>query len=179
MNNFDKFIQKQEVTRQIETKKLLDKINYRQGLINEKDKIIKNLNYEKELITDDIVKLVQSLSSSEIALCWGANNRLYHDAWYFFHHKDENYDEEKKNKLKNSYDLILMQIKTNILLKNKDFKLQDISMYGYDGQGYSFYYKYKKYTFELYVPMFDLANKETYKDMLLGYRVLIQTGKYS
>lgn len=176
MNIVDKFIQEQEAKCQIETKKLLDKINYRQGLIDEKDKIIKNLNYEKELITDDIVKLVQSLSSSEIALCWGANNRLYHDAWYYYHHINEIEDEENKKKLKNNYDFVLKQIKTKILLDNKEFKLQTISAYGYDGRGYSFIYKYKKEIFEIYIPMFDIANSAIYMDMLIGYRVLIQTG---
>ena len=176
MNNFEKFIQEQEVQMEKETKNLLDKINYRQGLINEKDKTIKNLNYEKELITDDIVKLVQSLSSSEIALCWGANNRLYHDAWYYYHHINEIEDEENKKKLKNNYDFVLKQIKTKILLDNKEFKLQTISAYGYDGRGYSFIYKYKKEIFEIYIPMFDIANSAIYMDMLIGYRVLIQTG---
>ena len=70
-----------------------------------------------------------------------------------------------------------MQIKSRILLDNKEFKLQKISAYGYDGRGYSFIYKYKKETFEIYIPMFDLANEATYKDMLIGYRVLIQTSE--
>lgn len=177
MNNLDKFIQEQEAKRQIETKKLLDKINYRQGLINEKDKIIKNLNYEKELITNDIIELVRNLTSSELALLWGNDNRVYHYAWLYQNQEIAN--EKNIDKCKNANQLVLMQIENKILLKNKDFKLQGISVYGYDGRGYSFIYKYKKHTFELYVPMFNLANKETYKDMLLGYQVLIQTGEHS
>lgn len=177
MGELEKFTLEQEAKRQLETKNMLDKINYRQGLINEKDKIIKNLNYEKELITDDIVNLIKNLTSSEMALCWGANNRLYRDVWYYYHHINEIEDEENKKKLKNSYDLVLMQIKSRILLDNKEFKLQNISAYGYDGRGYSFIYKYKKETFEIYIPMFDVANEGTYQDMLIGYRILIQNSK--
>ena len=54
--------------------------------------------------------------------------------------------------------------------------MQTISAYGYDGRGYSFIYKYKKEIFEIYIPMFDIANSAIYMDMLIGYRVLILTG---
>jgi hypothetical protein len=178
VNNFEKFISEQEAKRQIETKKLLDKINYRQDLINEKDKIIKNINYEKELITNDIVELVRNLTSSEISLIWGASSVYYDDAWRYFHYKDEIKDEEKNKKMKNTYNLVLMQIKSKILLEDKNFKLQNIYFYGYDKMCYSFVYKYKKHVFELKIPMFDIANKETYIDMMLGYQILIQTSEH-
>lgn len=179
MNELEKFAIEQEAKRQIETKKLLDKINYRQGLINEKDKKIENLNYEKELITDDIISIIKSFTSSEMSLIWGVSNLYYDDTWRYFHYKDEIEDEEKKKKIKNTYDLVLMQLKSKILLENKKFKLQNIYFYGYEKRFYSFVYEYKKYIFEIRIPMYDLANKETYKDMLLGYQVLIKTGEYS
>lgn len=171
----DKFIQEQEAKRQIETKNMLDKINYRQGLINEKDKIINNINYEKELITNDIVRIVKGLNSSELSLIWGADSRTYHDAW-LYQTKDV-VNNENIDRLKNSHKLVLEQINDKILLNNKKFKLKEVVMYGYDGRGYSFYYKYKKHTFEIYVPMFEKATKETYKDAMLGYKVLVETSE--
>ena len=173
-NELEKFALEQEAKRQIEAKNLLDKINYRQYLINEKDKIIKNLNYEKELITDDIISIVKNFTSSELSLIWGTSSKCYDDAWKYFHYKDEIKDEEEKKKMKNAYDLVLMQIKSRILLENKSFKLQNIYFYGYDKTYYSFVYKYKKHVFELKIPMFDRTTNENYKDIILGYRVLIQ-----
>lgn len=177
LSALEQIMQNQEAKRQIETKNILDKIDIRQGLINEKNKTINNLNYEKELITEDIVKLVKELNSSELSLIWGATSRIYHDAWLWNQQdviKNKNTDE-----LKNSYNLVTMQIKDRLLLNNKKIKIKSISMYGYDEMGYSFYCEYKKHTFEIYVPMFERATKENYKDMMLGYRLLIATSEYT
>lgn len=177
ISELEKFALDQEVKRQLETKNMLDKINYRQGLINEKNKIIENLNYEKELITNDIVGMVKNFMSSEMSLIWCASNMYYDDTWRYFHYKDEIKDEEKKKKMKNTYDLVLMQIKSKILLENKDFKLQNIYFYGYDKSYYSFVYEYKTHIFELKIPMFDSVSNVNYQEMMLGYRILIQTSK--
>lgn len=173
----EQFIQEQEAKRQIETKNILDKIDYRQGLINEKNKIINTLNYEKELITEDIVKLVKGLNSSELSLIWGATSKQYHDAWLW--NQQDVINNKNIDELKNSYKLVTLQIQDRLLLNNKKIKLKDISLYGYDEIGYSFYYEYKKHTFEIYVPMFERATKENYKDMLLGYKLLIKTSEYT
>lgn len=177
ISELEKFAMGQEAKRQIETKNMLDKINYRQGLINKKNQIIENLNYEKELITNDIISIVKNFISSEISLIWGAGSGYYDDAWKYFHYKDEITDEEKKKKLKDAYDLVLMQIKSRILLDNKDFKLQNIYFYGYDKTYYIFVYEYKNHVFEIKIPMFDRASSENYQDMMLGYKILIQTSE--
>ena len=177
LSGLEQFIQEQEAKRQIETKNILDKIDYRQGLINEKNKIINTLNYEKELITEDIVKLVKGLNSSELSLIWGATSKQYHDAWLW--NQQDVINNKNIDELKNSYKLVTLQIQDRLLLNNKKIKLKDISLYGYDEIGYSFYYEYKKHTFEIYVPMFERATKENYKDMLLGYKLLIKTSEYT
>ena len=177
ISGLEQIMQELEAKRQIETKNILDKIDYRQGLINEKNKTINNLNYEKELITEDIVKLVKGLNSSELSLIWGATSKQYHDAWLW---NQQNVINNKNiDELENSYKLVTMQIKDRLLLNNKKIKLKDISMYGYDEMGYSFYFEYKKHTFEIYVPMFERATKENYEDMLLGYKLLIKTSEYT
>lgn len=177
LSGLEQFIQEQEAKRQIETKNILDKIDYRQGLINEKNKIINTLNYEKELITEDIVKLVKGLNFSELSLIWGATSKQYHDAWLW--NQQDVINNKNIDELKNSYKLVTLQIQDRLLLNNKKIKLKDISLYGYDEIGYSFYYEYKKHTFEIYVPMFERATKENYKDMLLGYKLLIKTSEYT
>lgn len=177
LSGLEQFMQNQETKRQIETKNILDKIDYRQGLINEKNKIINNLNYEKELITEDIVKLVKGLNSSELSLIWGATSKQYHDAWLW--NQQDVINNKNIDELKNSYKLVTLQIQDRLLLNNKKIKLKGISLYGYDETGYSFYFEYKNHTFEIYVPMFERATKENYKDMLLGYKLLIKTSEYT
>ena len=177
MSNLDKFIQEQEAKRQIETKKLLDKINYRQGLIDEKNELIEKINFEKTLIIDDLLKTIKNLNSSEISLIWGANSQYFYDAWRYFHSKDETKNEETKKKWKQSYNYVIARVNSVILLDNKDFKLKKIITYGYDGYQYAFEYKYKKQMFEVVIPMFDNTTNENYKEMLSGYRVYIQTSE--
>lgn len=174
------YIKNLEEERLLKAKLLLNKINHKQDLINKKNEQIENLNYEKDLITEDIVHTIKnSLQDSEFNLIWGASS-VYRDAWRYGYNKDYPdanifKDDETKDKAKKAYKWVTDSIKEKILLNNKKFKLKSISVYGYDNQGYSFYYTYGKQAFEIYIPMFNTTNKDNYKEMLLGYRILIKT----
>ena len=173
----DKFTKQLETERQLKTAQYLKEINYRQNLIDEKDELIKKLNFEKTLVMDNLVKLIQDLNSSEVSLIWGATSQYFHDAWRYHNSKNEIKDKEKKEKLKQSYGYVIARITFVILLNNKDFKLQKIVTYGYDGYQYAFEYKYKKQMFEIVIPMFDNTTNENYKEILAGYKVFIQTSE--
>ena len=173
----DKLTKELETERQLKTAQQLKEIDYRQNLIDEKSELIKKINFEKTLIIDDLVKTIKTLSSSEISLIWGANSQYFHDAWRYFNYKDKVEDEEEKKKWKQSYEYVIAKINSTILLDNKNFKLKKIVVYGYDGYQYAFEYKYKKQTFEIAIPMFDHTTSENYKEMLLGYRIFIQTSE--
>lgn len=173
----DKLSKQLETERQIQTAHNFREINYRQNLIDEKDELIKKLNFEKTLVINNLIKLIQDLNSSEVSLIWGANTQYFHDAWRYFHSKKEIKDEEKKKKMKQSYDYVIARINSVILLDNKDFKLKKIIAYGYDSSQFSFEYEYKEQTFEITIPMFDNTTSENYKEMLSGYKVFVPTSE--
>ncbi len=174
----DKLTKQLETERQLKTAQRLKDINYRQNLISEKNELIEKLNFEKTLITDDLVKTIKNLNSSEISLIWGANSQCFHDAWRYFHSKDEIKNEEIKKKWKRNYEYVITRITEVLLLDNKNFKLKKINAYGYDESHFGFEYKYKKKMFEISIPMFDNTTNENYKEILLGYKVYIQTSEH-
>lgn len=175
----DKLIKQLETERQLKTAQRLKDINYRQNLINEKNELIEKINFEKTLIINNLVDNIKNLNSSEISLIWGASSQYFRDAWKYFHYKDKEKDEETKKKWKRSYEFVITKINSDILLDNKDFKLKNILYCGYDNSQFSFEYTYKKQVFEISIPMFDNTTLDNYKEMLLGYRVYIQTSESS
>ena len=154
--------------------KLLEKsIKQRTDLIREKNQLITNLNYEKDLITDDIVNIIkQQLVDSEFNLIFGFSSDYFHTVWLYNQDKEFVKDKDKAKQL---FKWITEAIKEKILFNDKQFKLIDITIYGYDRHAYSFQYKYKNHKFDIKIPMFNTVDRKNYKEMLLGYQIYYYT----
>ena len=172
LNSFGKSLEEQRLLKA----KLLEKnIKQRTDLIREKKQLITNLNYEIDLIINDIVDTIkQQLPDSEFNLIGGFESDYFHTVWLYNYDKKMVKDEDKAKQL---FKWIIEVIKEKLLLNNNQFKLIDISLYGYDRASYGFQYKYKKHKFEIKIPMFDTVNKENYKEMLIGYQIYYYTSE--
>lgn len=154
--------------------RLLEKsIKQRTDLMHEKKQLITNLNYELDLITNDIVDIIkQQLPDSEFNLIVGFESDYFHTVWLYNQDKKLVKDEPKAKQL---FKWITEAIKEKILFNDKQFKLIDITMHGYDRHAYSFQYKYKNHKFDIQIPMFNTVDRKNYKEMLLGYQIYYYT----
>lgn len=169
MENLNYLMQNIEEKHLFKVKVLEQQTKKRLNLIEEKNNTIKNLEYEKDLITEDLIRIIKEEMNQELNLIWGKDSySAYHTVWVYNQNKNNVKDQEKAKQL---FKQITNTIREKILLGNKDFKLIEIIMKGYNGESYEFMYKYKKHKFGIKIPMFNTVNKENYNDMLLGYKI--------
>lgn len=170
LNCFGKNLEEQRLRKA----KLLEKsIKQRTDLMHEKKQLITNLNYEIDLITNDIVDIIkQQLPDSEFNLIFGFDSNDFHTVWLYNQNKKLVKDEPKAKQL---FKWVTEAIKEKILFNDKQFKLIDITTYGYDSYAYSFQYKYKNHKFDIKIPMFNAVDRKNYKEMLLGYQIYYYT----
>lgn len=182
--NYDKFnnlpYKSYEAMQGEKAKYVLDEIKLRQERKNQKDKLIEELTYEKDLITHDIINIIKSdLAYTQYNLFAGHNQEMFSKTWkYINFKKSENIDKETKKDYKKSFDFVTNIIMENILLGNKDFKLKEI----YDcnfSQAYNFIYEYKNNKFSINIPMFANTNEKNYLQMLYGYCISHYDSKHS
>lgn len=183
--NYDKFnnlpYKSYESVQEEKAKYVLDEIKLRQERKNKKDKLIEELNYEKDLITHDIINIIRSdLAYTQYNLFVGYNQEMFSKTWrYINFKKDKNdIDKEVKKDYKKSFDFVTHIIEENILLGNKDFKLKEIYDYSFS-QAYEFIYEYKNHKFSISIPMFANTNEKNYLQMLYGYRISHYDSKHS
>lgn len=171
LEGLDEFILQQEYEEKLKAQNIVSQIQIRQKRKNDKLKLIEELNYEKDLITNDIVGIIQrDLGCSQYNLFKGFDADVFWKVWKYFWHKDD-LKKKEKEEFESLYSYILSVIKEKILLNNNDFVLTKIiescSMH------YVFEYLYKNQTIAVYIPMFSHTDSENYFEMLEGYRVFL------
>lgn len=180
--NYDKFnnlpYKSYEAMQGEKAKYVLDEIKLRVERKNQKDKLIEELNYEKDLITHDIISIIKNdLAYTEYNLFAGHNQEMFSKAWRYINLKKD-IDKETKKDYKKSFDFVTHIIEENILSGNKDFKLKEIYDYNFS-QGYDFIYEYKDHKFSISIPMFANTNEKNYSQMLYGYRISHYESKHT
>ena len=166
-----------EEQKKFETNILEKQIKQRLNLLDKKKQLIRELTYEKDLIIDDVCNIFKNeVFSSNLSLIWGIDETAYHTAWLYHYDKEKCQDQ---NKAKQTFKWITDTIKEKILLNNKQFKLDEIILNGYDRKSYDFHYKYKKHIFNITIPMFATTNKDNYETMIVGYKIYDSTSPHT
>ena len=167
---------------QLKSDYVAKEIKKRQEKLAAKEDAIANLQYEKDLILNDIVEVIkQDLSISGYYILRGFNaGTLLEKAWKYCWHKDEPeyyQTEEAREEDKNCYNYILTTISRNILLDKKEFKFNNkISNYNY-GTSYDFEYIIRGHKIWICIPNYSSANAKNYLDLLQGHIVRYEESK--
>ena len=168
LDDLNLFISDRNEREKFITKRLLDSLLSKQEKVINKNKLINDLSYEKDLIIKDIIESIKTqLSLSTASLLYGANPIIYHDAWMYFHNVDK-IKEENREHYKQAFTQVVDMITRKILINDKQFKLCDILFVGYDEEAYEFKYNYGLQSFSIKVPIFEHANEQNYISMLNG-----------
>lgn len=143
----------------------------------QKQHLIDELTYEKQLIESDILDVIKTdIHNSSYNILYGMYDKIYLSIWQYFWHKDDKEwfktHEENEAELKSVYEYALDRIK-DAFFPQYDFELVEIIDFGYS-TSYEFHYKYKDQMIEIVIPCFSHANKDNYEYLLGGYRVLYQ-----
>lgn len=148
-----------------------EQLNLRLERFKEKQHKINDLNYEKELIEDDIIDIIKvNLHYSQCTVFQGLQDKVFNDAWTYFWHKNDNeWSEENKIKLKTSFEYVTETLKEKFF-KNYDVELTEVIQFWY-GVAYDFIYKYKNQFIQIKVPCYSMVNRENYAYLLSGYEV--------
>ena len=170
LEGLDEFILQQEYEEKLKAQNILSQIQIRQERKNNKLKLIEELNYEKDLITNDIVGIIQrDLDCSQYNLFKGFGADVFWKVWKFSCYQDT-LTKKDKEEFKFLYEYILSVIKEKILLNNNDFELTKITDSCF-ARHYVFEYLYKNQQIHIYIPMFSHTDSDNYPEMLEGYKI--------
>ena len=160
-----------------EKQELLDKIKKVQDSLNNKDRAIEELQYERNLIFGNLCNIISNdLRNSVFNIFRGFTSDICWKAWRWYHYKD-NVDEELANgkltkdeydKYKACFDLTVGRISDYFFGKLKDeVKFKEIIKNW--TVGYDYIYAYKDQEVNILIPVFHADDKD-YGYALDGYR---------
>lgn len=154
---------------------ILNQFNDRLAKMAKKQEEIDNLNYEKSLIMNDAISILnQDVANSSLNIFKGMTGDLLWKAWKYCHYPKEitdddgKVDEKKTKEYKACYDYSRMIVENKFFNNNKKFKFNSILMNNY-GEYYEFEYTYGKETLEVAIPEFVGANAKSYMNLANGY----------
>ena len=168
-----------------EKQELLDKIKKVQDRLNNKDKAIEELQYERDLIFGNLCSIISNdLKNSVFNIFRGFTSDICWKAWRWCHSKD-NVDEELANgkltkdeydKYKSCFDLTIRRISDCFFGKLKDeVKFKEIIRNW--TVGYDYMYTYKGQEISIFIPIFHAGIKD-YCYALDSYRAGYKESKY-
>ena len=168
-----------------EKQELLDKIKKVQDRLNNKDKAIEELQYERDLIFGNLCSIISNdLKNSVFNIFRGFTSDICWKAWRWCHSKD-NVDEELANgkltkdeydKYKSCFDLTIRRISDCFFGKLKDeVKFKEIIRNW--TVGYDYMYTYKGQEISIFIPIFH-ADIKDYCYALDGYRAGYKESEY-
>ena len=160
-----------------EKQELLDKIKKVQDRLNNKDKAIEELQYERNLIFGNLCNIISNdLRNSVFNIFRGFTSDICWKAWRWHHYKD-NVDEELANskltkdeydKYKACFDLTVGRIIDCFFGELKD-KVKFKEIIKNWTVGYDYIYTYKDQEVNILIPVFHADDKD-YGYALDGYR---------
>ena len=171
---YDAYFENQEKK---EKKELLDKIKKVQDSLNNKDKAIEELQYERNLIFGNLCNIISNdLRNSVFNIFRGFTSDICWKAWRWHHYKD-NVDEELANgkltkdeydKYKACFDLTVGRVSDYFFGELKD-KVKFKEIIKNWTVGYDYIYAYKDQEVTILIPVFH-ADDRDYDYALDGYR---------
>lgn len=166
-------------------KALLDKIELIKTRMANKDKVIEELKYERDLIFGNLCSVISNdLRMSSFNLFMGFNSDMFWKAWRWSSRKST-LDEELKNgditndeykQHKFCFDLATNTVRERFFGDFKDkVKFKEIIMAW--TIGYDFVYLYRDQEITVFIPLFS-ANEKDWEYALIGYRANYRESEY-
>ena len=172
---------------QYESELILGKLDECKGRLKRKCEAIEELQYERDLIVNDIVSTINNkIRNSSINLFAGFKEDFLYNAWRW-----DGFRQDIENELKNSviteeqyktYESCFDYVKTMVLKTfftddmRSHAKLEEILNYCHIGYVFTFDYCDEK--IQILIPTF-FSTPETYESMLSGYRALFRENEVS
>ena len=160
-----------------EKQELLDKIKKVQDRLNNKDKAIEELQYERDLIFGDLCNIISNdLRNSAFNIFRGFTSDICWKAWRWCHYKDNVNEELTNGKLtkdeyeqyKACFDMTVRLVSDYFFGKLKDeVKFKEIIRNW--TVGYDYIYTYKGQEISIFIPIFH-ADINDYCYALAGYK---------
>ena len=168
-----------------EKQELLDKIKKVQDRLNNKDKAIEELQYERNLIFGNLCNIISNdLRNSVFNIFRGFTSDLCWKAWRWCHYKNDVDEELAKGKLtkdeyeqyKTCFDMTVSRVSNYFFDKLKDeVKFKEIIRNW--TTGYDYIYTYKNQEISIFIPIFH-ADIKDYCYALDGYRAGYKESEY-
>ena len=165
------FVDNQE---EVEKKFILDEINLRLDRLAKKEEKIKTLEYEKNLILNDICAAINTdLRNSRWNLFSYFNVDIFWKAWKYCHYKEDlvKNKEIKKDEYR-TYESSFGYTKDHVARIFFGDDLKDVvtfkTIMKYWETGYEYVFNYKDQEITIFIPTF-MCDQKTYEDMLNGY----------
>lgn len=157
---------------------LLDEIKQAQDRIAAKDKAIKELQFERKLIFNNFLSIInEKLRFSSFNLFYGFNDDMFWKAWKWCNYQDDlkkNLDKGELTKDEYEQHKICFDVTVNSVQDNffgelkKEVKFKQIIMNW--TTGYEYIYTYKDQEILIFIPLFS-ADEKNWHEALGGYRV--------
>ena len=168
-----------------EKQELLDKIKKVQDRLNNKDKAIEELQYERNLIFGNLCNIISNdLRNSVFNIFRGFTSDLCWKAWRWCHYKNDVDEELAKGKLtkdeyeqyKTCFDMTVSRVSNYFFDKLKDeVKFKEIIRNW--TVGYDYIYTYKGQEISIFIPIFH-ADIKDYCYALDGYSAGYKESEY-
>ena len=168
-----------------EKQELLDKIKKVQDRLNNKDKAIEELQYERDLIFGNLCNIISNdLRNSVFNIFRGFTSDICWKAWRWCHYKDSIDEELANGKLtkdeyeqyKACFDMTVSRISDYFFGKLKDELIFKKIVKNWTA-GYDYVYTYKGQEISIFIPIFH-ADIKDYCYALDGYRASYKKSEY-
>lgn len=166
-------------------KYILEEINKRQQKLKNKEDEIDNLQYERNLVLNDLLSVIRTdISHSGLNLFrYLDEGDLFYESWrYANNHKNKDFEPYKDNavkkKEKQSYGFVTSQIERLILNGNTEFKRVDSVMDYYYSLYYEYTYEIRGHEIYICIPNFHRADDKNYQELLSGYVIRYKESDY-
>ena len=168
-----------------EKQELLDKIKKVQDRLNNKDKAIEELQYERDLIFGNLCSIINNdLKSSVFNIFRGFTSDICWKAWRWCHYKNDVDEELAKGKLtkdeyeqyKTCFDMTVSRVSNYFFGELKD-KVKFKEIIRNWTTGYDYIYKYKGQEISIFIPIFH-ADIKDYCYALDGYSAGYKESEY-
>ena len=174
-----------EAEEEAKRQELLDEIKQAQDRIAAKDKAIEEMKFERELIFNNFLSILNNkLRLSTFNIFYGFNNDMFWKAWRWINHKDT-VDKELKNKEitkeeynnhKLCFEMTVHGVQEKFFGELKD-QVQFKELIKCWTTGYDYTYTYKDQEIIIFIPLFS-ADKDSWHEALGGYRINYKESEY-
>ena len=157
---------------------ILNELKIRQERVKAKEKAIAELQYERDLIFNDILTVFKNdIAYSDMNIFNGLKADFLWRAWRF--NEKELKEQIKEGKItkddfkqrKNEYNFAIDKVTCKFFGKEFQEEVKFIKIVQEWSVGYTFYFEYRGQEISVYIPTFDSIDEKSYSYMISGYRV--------